>query len=216
MWPSEFSEDQKSDLLETAIGTIIFHLSDSIIRLVDKEDSPAKIWKKLDNLFQVKSLTNKIFLKERLFGYRMNTAKSLDQNLDEFLKMTLELANSGENEALSDENKAIIILNSLPDSFKEVKTAIKYGRTSITLDEVLLALRSKDLEIKTEKLSLSRSNHGENYYVRGRPTNRFSTNNNNGTNRNRINSKNRQRSTSRGPSLKGYCHHYRKYGHYKK
>ena len=79
MWPSEFSEDQKNDLPETAIGTIIFHLSDSIIRLVDKEDSPAKIWKKLDNLFQVKSLTNKIFLKERLFGYMMNTAKSLYQ-----------------------------------------------------------------------------------------------------------------------------------------
>ena len=84
MWPSEFSEDQKNDLLETAIGTIIFHLSDSIIRLVDKEDSPAKIWKKLVNLFQVKSLTNKIFLKERFFGYRMTTAKSLDQNLDNF------------------------------------------------------------------------------------------------------------------------------------
>ena len=51
VWPSKFSEDQKNDLLETAIGTIIFHLSDSIIRLVDKEESPAQIWKKLDNLF---------------------------------------------------------------------------------------------------------------------------------------------------------------------
>ena len=32
--------------------------------------------------------------------------------------MTIELANSGENEALSDENQVIIILNSLPDVFK--------------------------------------------------------------------------------------------------
>ena len=40
----------------------------------------------------------------------MNTAKSLDQNLDEFLKITLELADSGKNETLSDENQAIIIL----------------------------------------------------------------------------------------------------------
>ena len=67
----------------------------------------------------------------------------MNQNLDEFLKMTIELANSGENEALSDENQAISILNSLLDSYKEVKTAIKYGRTSINLDEVLSALRSK-------------------------------------------------------------------------
>ena len=82
-------------------------------------------------------------MKERLFGYKINTSKPLNQNLDEFLKMTIELANSGENEALSDENQAISILNSLLDSYKEVKTAIKYGRTSINLDEVLSALRSK-------------------------------------------------------------------------
>ena len=35
---------------------IIFHLSNAIIRLVDKEDTLAKIWKKLDELFQQKSL----------------------------------------------------------------------------------------------------------------------------------------------------------------
>ncbi|PON87218.1 hypothetical protein TorRG33x02_169950, partial [Trema orientale] len=108
---------------------------------------------------------NKIYLKERLFGYKINTSKSLEQNLDEFLRMTIELANSGENEALSNENQAIIILNSLPDSFKEVKSAIKYGRTSITLEEVLSALRSKDLELKVEKQT---SSGGENYYARGR------------------------------------------------
>ena len=50
-WPPYFPEDQKDEMLETATGTIIFHLSDSIIRLVDKEDTPSKIWKKLDELF---------------------------------------------------------------------------------------------------------------------------------------------------------------------
>ena len=68
----------------------------------------------------------------------------LDQNLDEFLKMTIELANSGKDEALSDENQAIIILNSLPETYREVKSAIKCGRSSITLEEVLSALRSRD------------------------------------------------------------------------
>ena len=85
-WPERLTEDSKIDMLETAIGTIIFHLSDSVIRLIDQEDTPARMWKKLDELFQVKSLINKIFLKERLFGYRMNTTKSLDQNIDEFLQ----------------------------------------------------------------------------------------------------------------------------------
>ncbi|TXG66087.1 hypothetical protein EZV62_007362 [Acer yangbiense] len=45
-----------------------------------------------------------------------------------------ELANAGENEKLRDENEAIILLNSLPESFKDVKAAIKYGRTSLPLE----------------------------------------------------------------------------------
>ncbi|OAE31341.1 hypothetical protein AXG93_4510s1170 [Marchantia polymorpha subsp. ruderalis] len=71
-------------------------------------------------MFQSRSLSNKIYLKERLFGFRMDQAKSLEANLDEFLKMTIELANSGDKEELSDENKAIIILNSLPEAYREI------------------------------------------------------------------------------------------------
>ena len=51
IFPKEFFEDQKQEVLETIIGIIIFHLTDAIIRLVDKEDTPAKIWKKLYELF---------------------------------------------------------------------------------------------------------------------------------------------------------------------
>lgn len=115
--------------------------------------------------FKRKSLTNKIFLKERLFEYKVNTRETLEQNLYDLLRMTIELANSGENDALSDENQAIILLNSLPNSFEEVKAAIKYGRTAITFDEVVSALRSRDLELKTEK---STSSNGENYFAGGR------------------------------------------------
>ena len=71
-WPEGTTKDQKEEMLESAIGIMIFHLSDSIIRMVDKEDTPSKIWKKLDELFQQKTLTNKIFLKERIFGFKMN------------------------------------------------------------------------------------------------------------------------------------------------
>ena len=98
----------------------------------------------------------------------MNVAKNLEQNLHDFLRMMIELANSGENEAFSDEKQAIILLNSLPDTYKEVESAIKYGRTSITPEETVSTSRSKELELKTEKLSLSSSN-GENYYPTGRP-----------------------------------------------
>ena len=77
------------------------------------------------------------------------------------------MANFGENETLSDENQAIMLLNSLPDSSKEVKTIIKYERTSITLDEVVSALRLRDLELKAEK----------SYFARGKSQQRGYNNN---------------------------------------
>ncbi|TXG68247.1 hypothetical protein EZV62_003182 [Acer yangbiense] len=143
--------EQKDDMLEMALGTIILNLSDNVLREVNDETTAFDVWKKLEGLYLTKSLTNKIYLKECLFSFKMDPSKGLGQNLDEFKRMTIELANAGENEKLSDENEAIILLNSLPDSFRYVKAAIKYGRTSLSLDECISALKSKDLELKTER-----------------------------------------------------------------
>lgn len=37
-----------------------------------------------------KSLTNKIYLKEQLFGFNMDSLKSLDDNLEEFNKIVID------------------------------------------------------------------------------------------------------------------------------
>ena len=56
----------------------------------------------------------------------MDSSKNLEENLDDFKKITVGLANI--DEKVSKENQAIILLNSLPDSYKDIKAAIKYGR----------------------------------------------------------------------------------------
>lgn len=52
----------------------------------------------------------------------------MEENLDKFNKITINLANI--EEKIFDENLTIIILNSLYETFKDVKIAIKYGRKS--------------------------------------------------------------------------------------
>ncbi|XP_038895850.1 uncharacterized protein LOC120084019 [Benincasa hispida] len=51
---------------------------------------------------------------------------------------------------MSDENQAVILLNSLPELYREVKAVIKYGRDSLSMDIVLDALKTRNLEIKKE------------------------------------------------------------------
>ena len=112
----------------------------------------------------IKTLSNKIYLKEQLFGLKMDPSKSLEENLDDFKVITIGLANIDEN--ISQENQAIILLNSLPKSHKCLQTIIKYGRESLSLHDVLGALRSRDFEIKKEKKGSNSTSEG--LQVRGR------------------------------------------------
>ncbi|TXG60444.1 hypothetical protein EZV62_015017 [Acer yangbiense] len=154
--PDALTDEQKDDMLEMALWTIILNLYDNVLRKVNDESTAFDVWKKLESLYLTKSLTNKIYLKECLFSFKMDPSKCLGQNLDEFKRMTIELANVGEKRKLSDENEVIILLNSLPDSFKDVKAAIKYGRSSFSLEECISALKSKNLELKIEKKDLGK------------------------------------------------------------
>ena len=57
------------------------------------------------------------------------------------------------------------MLNSLPKSYKEVKAAIKFGRKSITLNEVISALRPWEMGINVAPKA---NRNGESLNIRGR------------------------------------------------
>ena len=160
-FPKMMKSSDKQEVLENTYSLLILNLTDNVLRQVDEEDTTLKVWNKLESLYMVKSLSNKNYLKEQLFRFKMDPLKNLEENLDEFKKIAVSLANI--DEKISDENQAIIILNSLPNSFKDLKAAIKYGRETLSLDDVLGALRSRDLEIKIEKKGIF-----EGLQVRGR------------------------------------------------
>lgn len=69
---------------------------------MNKEKTTIKVCKKLNEVFLVKSLYSRINLKVQLFGFKMDLSKSLEANLDELKKMTIELAYSSDH--LLDEN----------------------------------------------------------------------------------------------------------------
>ena len=121
--PAEFPELMKSsnkqEILENTYNLLILNLAENVLRQVDEEDTTLKVWNKLEPFYMVKALSNKIYLKEQLFGFKMDPSKSLEEYLDEFNKITVVLANI--DEKISNENQAIIILNSLTDSYKDLK-----------------------------------------------------------------------------------------------
>ena len=138
---SSTTDVQKKEMQENAYSILVLYMANNVLRQIDGEETTFSAWNKLEELFMAKSLTNRILLKEKFFWFHMDPGKNLEQNLDEFKKITISLA-SVDDENIGDASQAIILLNSLLDSYREVKAAIKFGRQKITLDEVIYALRS--------------------------------------------------------------------------
>ncbi|TYK27723.1 Retrovirus-related Pol polyprotein from transposon TNT 1-94 [Cucumis melo var. makuwa] len=194
--PATLTKSERETLEEVAYSTLIMNITDNVLRQVIEETTGFATWEILKSLYEKKDLSNKMFIREKLFSFKMNQNKNLDENLDEFKKLTNALNQT--REKLGAESEAAILINLIHDTYKEVKTSLKYGRETITVNSVITALKSKELELKTENKT---SNAAESLFSKG--NNSF-----------RKNSNKNQRSSRDKPALKCFiCH---KEGHFKR
>ena len=76
------------------------YLANNVLRQVDDQDTTSKVWLKLEQLYMTKSLPNKICLKEKLFCFKMDPSKGLEENLDDFNKIKIDLVNIDEKSVM--------------------------------------------------------------------------------------------------------------------
>nr|GEX99708.1 retrotransposon protein, putative, Ty1-copia subclass [Tanacetum cinerariifolium] len=109
-----------------------------------------------------KNLANKLRLKDRLYTSRMKPGISVQDHLDEFNTILIDLENLDVD--IDDEDKAVLLVISLPASYKYFKEIMLYGnRETLSFDDVKSALLSKqkyDDDVEPES--------GEGLVARGR------------------------------------------------
>lgn len=86
---------------------------------------------------------------ERFFSFKKNHSNDLNDNLNIFNKLVQAIINC--DKKVSETYKSIILLNFMPDSHREVKNAIKYGKDTLTPEIVIYSLKSNEIEINAEK-----------------------------------------------------------------
>lgn len=69
-------------------------------------------------------------------------------------------------EKLGDENEAYVLINSLLKSYREVKSALKYSRESITTNSIISALKTREIELQTTKKDQT---SGAGLFVKAKP-----------------------------------------------
>ena len=117
-------------------------------------------------------------------------------HLDEFNKLLTDL--DAIDAKIEEEDRAILLLVSLPSSYEHLRTTLIYGKSTIGLDEVVATLISHESMRKKESEKASTDGAlvaSEDGHVRGRTTERKDA------------SKSRDRSQSRGDDMRKcfYC-----------
>nr|GEU43489.1 retrovirus-related Pol polyprotein from transposon TNT 1-94 [Tanacetum cinerariifolium] len=140
----------------------VFELSE-VLREVTKETTAAEIWTKLTSLYMTKSLANRLYPKKKLYTYYISSGTKLGDHIDEFNKLILDLANI--DIKIEDEDQTLMLLTSLPSSYKNFVETLLYGRESLTMEDVSKILNSRELKKRTEG---TKKETGDGLYVRGR------------------------------------------------
>ncbi|GKD46374.1 hypothetical protein Tco_1271019 [Tanacetum coccineum] len=135
MADAEKTATLKTDVYKKAHSALLLCLDNKVLREVNKEDSAAGFWLKLETLYMTKSLANKLYLKKKLFTFYMHSGKKLSEHIDEFNKLIGDLANIDVD--IDDEDQTLMLLTSLPPSYDNFMQRLLYGRESLTSEDVL-------------------------------------------------------------------------------
>jgi hypothetical protein len=82
--PIGMSVDDWKKLDQKAKSTIQLCLSDSILLNVSGEATTKELWDKLGNLYQFKSLVNKLFLHKNMYNLMMRDGDSVTEHMNSF------------------------------------------------------------------------------------------------------------------------------------
>ena len=143
----------------------------------------------LNKLFMETSLPNRLYTQLKVYSFKMVDTFTIDQNVDEFLRIVAELGSL--SIYVGEEVQAVLILNSLPTSYIQLKHTLKYGNKTLSVQDVVSS--AKSLERELSETQESNKNVPMALYTtdRGRPQTRNQDKQGQGKNRSRSNSKTR-------------------------
>jgi len=160
--PAKMEDDDWEELQIQAARTIRLCLSDQVMYHVMDENSPKKVWEKLESQFMSKTATTKVYLKQKLYRLKMQEGSDFVEHMNAFNQVVTDLARLSVK--IDDEDRAILLLCSLPLSYEHLITTLTYGKETIKVEDVTAALLSYDMRKKNTAEEVA---HGEGLLVNG-------------------------------------------------
>ena len=148
--PTSINETEWTKIQRRVVSMIWFTLALKIKHKVLKETTPKVLWEKLEDIYASKLLTNCLCLKMKLYQLKMEMREDLHDDINKFNQLVSQLLNA--NDKLFDEEQTLLLLASLPRSFKALVQTLFVGRSTLKLDEVTVALRENERMMRIENV----------------------------------------------------------------
>jgi hypothetical protein len=141
------SKEDWEKLDRRARSTIRLCLVVSVLLNVLGESTSKELWDKLGNLYQSKSLVNKLFLRKKLYHLRMEYGDSMTEHLNAFNTLVSQLGSV--NITIAEEEKCITLLCSFLDSWDNLVVAIgSTTQSTLKYEDVVASLLSEEMRQK--------------------------------------------------------------------
>jgi len=90
--------------------------------------------KEIGESIHVEIVANKLYLKQKLYGLKMHEGSNLQQHVNAFNQMINDLERH--DVKVEDEDKAYILIFSLPYSYEHLVATLTYTKDSISLEVI--------------------------------------------------------------------------------
>lgn len=102
-------------------------LENSILLIIHKEKTTYSLWKKLGDIYQGKSLVNRLFLRNKLYSLNMDEGMTMQDHLNSFNVVIAQLASVGM--FVGEEEWCMLLLCFFPNLWDDLVMAIKRTTT---------------------------------------------------------------------------------------
>ncbi|KAK4735806.1 hypothetical protein R3W88_010067 [Solanum pinnatisectum] len=161
----KISDSDKEKIEGDALSVIQLCLAPNVLCEVSTstEETVKELWKRLEELYQDRSVTTRMLLQRCLHTFKMNSGTLLQNHLDALNKLVMDLQTTEIKKA--EETLACALLFSLNSKYRDNKNSMMYSKESITLEQVWQTLNFCDVRMH---FAGDKRDEASGLFVRGR------------------------------------------------